>query len=343
MVLNSDWNDDLYSAVENHSLKNAEKAISRGADVNAFINNVTCLHYAVEENNPEMVDFLLNHGANVCLTDHLGRTPLFLAAVRGLSEVLPKLAKSNPAALEMKANSGNNPLITAASYNFTQVVQALVQAGANVNVTNKFRQTPLMFAAYYNNREMLNILINAGADLKAKDENNKTAFMIAYRHQFFETAAHLAATEHIKENDLNALKNGMRNLLTVSATMEKINADPLFKEAMIKELIQAGALVTLKNADGKSVYATLAKNASPNLLFYLNEAKVKEEKIARKAVKLIQTGKGTLSALTDSQSLSDMKRTLGILTHKLIVSHQRDKMYQKAMSEKKAQHEKSTD
>ena len=341
MVFNSDWNDDLYSAVENHSLKSAEKALSCGADVNKLINNATCLHYAVEENDSEMIDFLLNHGANVCLTDHLGRTPLFLAAVRGLSEVLPKLAKSNPAALEMKANSGNNPLITAASYNFTQVVQTLVQAGANVNVTNKFGQTPLMFAAYHNNREMLDILINAGADLKAKDENNKTAFMIAYRHQFFETAAHLAATEQIKENDLNALKNGTRNLLTVAATMEKIKADPLFQEAMIKELIQAGALVTLKNADGKSVYAMLAKKASPNLLFYLNEAKVKEEKIARKAVKLIQTGKGT--ALTDSHSLSDMKRTLGILTHTLIMSHQQAKNLQKAVIKKQKQHEKSTD
>ncbi len=343
MVLNSDWNDNLYSAVENHNLKSAEKALSCGADVNAFINNATCLHFAVEENTPKMIDLLLNHGANVCLTDHLGRTPLFLAAVRGLSEVLPKLAKSNPAALEIATNNGNTPLSIAASYNFTQVVQVLVQLGANVNVTDKFRQTPLMFATYYNNRTMIDNLINAGADLNAKNKNNKTAFMIAYQHQFFETAAHLAATEHIKENELNALKSGTRDLLTVAETMEKINVTPLFKEAMLKELIQAGALVTLKNADGQSVYTVLAKNASPNLLFYLNEAKTKEEKITREAVKLIQTGKGNLSALIESHSLSDMKRTLNILTHTLITPHQQAKNLQKAIIKKQKQHEKSAD
>lgn len=343
MTFNSEENNNLYSAVTNHDLKRAQKALSRGADVNASVNNATCLHFAVEENTPKMIDLLLNHGANVCLTDHLGRTPLFLAAVRGLSEVLPTLAKSNPAALEIPSDSGNTPLITAASYNFTQVVQTLIQLGANVNVTDKFRQTPLMFATCHNNRTMIDNLLNAGADLNAKNANNQTSFMIAYQHRFFETAACLAATEHIKENDLNALKNGTRNLLIVAETMEKINAEPLFKDAMIKELIQAGALVTLKNADGKSVYATLAKNASPNLLFYLNEAKAKEEKIAREAARFIQKGKGNLSALTNSYSLSDMKRTLNILTHKLITTHQSAKMHQKTIIEKKMQHEKSVD
>ena len=57
----------------------AEMLLSRGAQVNAGAGGNTPLHGAVLFNRPEMVSWLLSHGANPSLLDYNGKTPLQLA------------------------------------------------------------------------------------------------------------------------------------------------------------------------------------------------------------------------------------------------------------------------
>ena len=54
-----------------------------------------------------------------------------------------------------------------------------VNAGVNVNVTNRTASTALMFAAQSNTAGAIDILIQAGADVNAQDDNGNTALIYA--------------------------------------------------------------------------------------------------------------------------------------------------------------------
>lgn len=57
------------------------------------------------------------------------------------------------------------------------MISALVQAGADLNVRDRYGLTSLMFAARCNkNPEVIMTLLKAGADTKKKDNEGKTAF-----------------------------------------------------------------------------------------------------------------------------------------------------------------------
>ena len=60
--------------------------------------------------------------------------------------------------------------------NVLKETQAAIEAGADVNAKSGYDGgTPLIYAARNGNIEILNILIQAGADIGAKDDEGKTA------------------------------------------------------------------------------------------------------------------------------------------------------------------------
>ena len=61
-----------------------------------------------------------------------------------------------------------------------QKVKDLLQQGSDVNATDAFGRTPLMLAAMGNSQELINLLLEYGADINAKDfSTGKTALQFA--------------------------------------------------------------------------------------------------------------------------------------------------------------------
>lgn len=94
------------------------------------------------------------------------------------------------------------PALAHAVYNaerkrgFADVVQALVDAGANMEASIGYGVRPLMLAAGYGEAEVVATLLNAGADPLAKNEGGYTALAMAKQKHYVDVINMLHEAEH---------------------------------------------------------------------------------------------------------------------------------------------------
>ena len=145
---------------------------NKSTDVNAAAKDgTTALHWAVDRDDPRLVDQLIQAGASVKAANRYGILPLSLAAERGDSVVVKKLldAGADP---NSSMPEGETALMTAARSGNADVVKALLVHGANVNARDSYRgENALMWAAGRNNVDAIRMLIEFGADKKARTKN----------------------------------------------------------------------------------------------------------------------------------------------------------------------------
>jgi len=127
------------------------------------------------------VQVLVGKGANVNVRDQKKRTPLIFAATNGHTPVVGFLI-SKGAEVNAKDSSGQTALLYAAKRSFNQAAALLLEKGAEVNVqSKKKRVTPLMLAAVWNNVELLQMLLDKGADPGLTDIFGRTAKILAQK------------------------------------------------------------------------------------------------------------------------------------------------------------------
>ena len=128
----------------------------------------------------DIVNLLLEHGADVNLTNNRGRTALMLAA--------------------RNSNKDSN----------VETVKLLLEYGANVNVVNNDRMTALMLAACYSNEdsniETVKLLLEHRANVNLVDNEGWTALMKAARN--FNECSNIETVKLLLEHGANVkIKN----------------------------------------------------------------------------------------------------------------------------------------
>lgn len=185
----------------------------------------TVLLVAAERGDPDLIDFLVDHGANVNVTDHDGRgalhysirakrfdnachlithyhldpnqqdengvTPVFWAAEYGENALIDMLVHHG-ADLRHTDHHGNGVLAYAVRSKQHQTARHLLAAhGVDPNAADRDGVTSFMIAAQNNDIAMLDLLVRFGADCHRVDNNCSHALHYAVKYRQLAAARHL--------------------------------------------------------------------------------------------------------------------------------------------------------
>ncbi|MGE0446454.1 MAG: ankyrin repeat domain-containing protein [Vicinamibacterales bacterium] len=201
-----DGSTALLWAVYNADLEMTRALVAAGAKVDtANRYGVTPLLQAARTGETAIVEALLTAGANPTLAHPEGETPLMAAARSGKVEAVRLLLARGADVNETDEYQEQSALMWAASEGHLNVVQALLEAGANPNLKAKETAltqrrhgdhptggfTPLMWAVRNGNEDVVEALVKGGADINAKNGDGATATIIAIVNDRLDLAAKL--------------------------------------------------------------------------------------------------------------------------------------------------------
>lgn len=150
------------------------KVSGKEDEVKEMLKKISPLHRAVrDENLGNVKTFLEKYPDQVNARDETGRTPLYWAAREDNIEIC-EILLSHGADVNAATPDGWTPLHTAVYNKNPRIVVLLIEKGADVNVKNSDSETPLHWAARRGEKALIEPLIAKGAALDARDNNGKT-------------------------------------------------------------------------------------------------------------------------------------------------------------------------
>jgi ankyrin repeat protein len=158
--------DSLVDVVQAKNHDAAVAMIQKGADVRArSADGTTALHWAVYNDDADLVQRLIHAGADVSASNDYGATPLRQAATVADPVIIKALLKAGANANEAN-DEGETPLMIVARTGNVESAKLLLSHGAKVNAKETWGgQTALMWAAAQKQPEMVKLLISHGANV----------------------------------------------------------------------------------------------------------------------------------------------------------------------------------
>ena len=162
----------IHDAIMNGNIDEVQWQLDAGVDVNEESSKgLTPLHYAASAGHNDIVELLIERGANVNATDSgKGATPLDYAHWRDHEEVIETLNAHNAQREHEKGGKGigqSSLIHDAALDGDIDEVQRQLDAGVDPNLKSSKGATPLFYAVYGGHLEIVELLITRGADVNA--------------------------------------------------------------------------------------------------------------------------------------------------------------------------------
>eukprot|EP00752_Nemacystus_decipiens_P009330 g8338.t1 len=210
----------LHVGASNNQVGAIDVLVEAGADIDAG-RRETSLHVAAKLGLSEAVAVLLKHGAAADKLDANGRSALHVA-VKGGHVAAARALLAAGAKPDLRRGEHESTLLDlAAQGGHADILTALAQRGADVNIANVNGRTALGEAAVKNAVAVIDALVAAGADVHAGAE--ETPLHLATRRGHFEAA--VALLRHGADtNKLDAYGNSALHDATSSNMVEALLA-----------------------------------------------------------------------------------------------------------------------
>ncbi|WP_339047765.1 ankyrin repeat domain-containing protein [Candidatus Mesenet endosymbiont of Phosphuga atrata] len=248
-------NNDEKSALDLAAIRFLDKAVKKLLDCERI--SVCTKDRAVQE-----IEKMQHEQASAIkeqITESIDKNPLISAIKSGYLQKVKELLNG----LDKKQNDViEYALMQAARKGYKDIVNALIEAKANVDAQNKCGATVLMFAVFGNNKDTVNVLIKAGCDVNSQYEDGATALILAAQSGYTAIVKRLIAADA----QINVQRQDGWTALMLAAKKG-------YKDT-IEELIKAGAVMDLQNQSGKTAEDIANENSHKEVAKILRRQRV---------------------------------------------------------------------
>ncbi|KAJ8668006.1 hypothetical protein QAD02_009669 [Eretmocerus hayati] len=259
----------------------------------------TPLVHAVILGNAKCIQQLIRSGANAKVTDNEGlsilhhavRSPMF---VNECFDVIPLLLEAGTS-LESRDQNGLTPLTFAAAHGCTQLVEALIESGADVNATDLEDRTVLHHVldndlshsvSVETKRKIIRLLMGSGAERQSTSYRAPTLRLLKTINVFhqkckdelslMQTSIANTSTTFYQILVKKEISSYMRNEHIIEGFKKKeyIKLFPIFGEDLEKSFLAIQARRNLMDQASQGLYCILGQNndlINDKILMHLND------------------------------------------------------------------------
>ena len=185
--------------------------VDAGADMDIQNNNgCSPLHDACASGALDVVKVLVRAGAGVCVANEEGQMCLMIASQFGHTETVCYLVCLPEVDVNHRDTDNGTALHLALrdmSDECTDVVQVLLDAGADINIQNDYGCSPLHYACASGELNVVKMLVRAGAGVRVANEEGLTCLMLAACSGHTETVRYLVGLPEVELNHRDTVKN----------------------------------------------------------------------------------------------------------------------------------------
>ena len=235
----------LQCAVEENHPADAQVLITAGADMDTKDNEGRSpLHYACIDGALNIVKMLVEAGAGVCVRDDYDATCLTIAAYRGHTETVRYLVGLPQVEVNLRNGNGCTALHCAMQHNDTEMVQVLIDAGADIDTES------VHLASFSGALDVVKMLVRLGARVCVSNNTEGTCLMIAAGRGHTETVRYLLSLPEVELNHQDSAENTALHCAVDVCPIDQTSAVQC--ALVVQLLIDAGADIEMKNRSGHS-------------------------------------------------------------------------------------------
>ncbi|MEM8830236.1 MAG: ankyrin repeat domain-containing protein, partial [Cyanobacteria bacterium P01_G01_bin.19] len=257
--LNSKNRTLLHEAALHEKNEVIELLLDLGADINKVNSSKeTPLLFISDFNKIDTAKLLIDNGADVNVINARKDTPL-LKAIRSNQLIMAKLLIEQGADVNAKNSNGQTALFS--RYNSLEVVELLIEHGADAKAIDKSFSTPLFSL---DNPQVAKLLIDNGADANATNAySNNALFGVANREVLDILVQRGADLKQVNNNGKTALfyvqdPEVARQLINLGADIKAIDKHgenclfTITNKDVVRLYIEAGVDVNMTNISGET-------------------------------------------------------------------------------------------